>query len=146
MITFDRKGNPKPAGIVKTTLSDFKSFFVDAFHSSVTRLIIYDKWQDYISDFKREISPAFTQWINGSYTTNKINPNDIDLVNLVEYTEELNDNSALLNFLTVGSSKRLYKVDGYLVPIYEEEDPRHSLTKQQLNYWKNWFGHDRQGN
>lgn len=145
MITFDINGNPQPFGIVKILLSDFKSIYVDAFTTSSTRQSIYFKWQDYIEHFKNQICSEFKQWVNGSYTTNKIDPNDIDLVNLVEYTDDLNSKAHLIvNFLTQGGSKDKYKVDGYFVQIYSTDDPRYSLTEHWLNYWKDWFGHDRE--
>lgn len=144
-LTFDRNGNPQPPGIINILLDEFKNIYVDDFINSTTRQTIFNKWQVYVSDFKDQISLNFKQWVNGSYVTDKMNPRDIDLVNLIDYTNELNNKMDLIsNFLTHGGSKDKYKVDGYFVQIYSPDDARYSLTLGWLNYWKNWFGHDRQ--
>lgn len=145
MITFDKNGNPQPEGIQEFQFSEFKTIFVENFNNSISRKLIFEKYEEYISDFKNQIGNEFKNWVNGSYTTTKIEPNDIDIVNIVEHTEELNNKfDELQEFLTVGGSKEKYKVDGYFVPIYPIDDPRFAFTEQNLKYWANWFGHDRQ--
>lgn len=47
-----------------------------------------------MESFRQGITPNFTQWINGSFTTT--NPNDIDLVTLIDH-EVLAKNSVCLH-------------------------------------------------
>lgn len=144
MIEFDKNGNPSPPGIVKITVEDFKKIFVEGFSGSESRPTIFDSYTNYCVDFKNQISEKFDQWLNGSYTTTKLNPNDIDLINIVEVDESLNSKGGLLrDFLTVGGSKDKYLVDGYFIPVYDKNDPRREITDHWLNHWADFFGHDR---
>ncbi|MFA9370116.1 MAG: hypothetical protein ACERIH_00190 [Labilibaculum antarcticum] len=145
-ILFDEHGNPQPEGIRPIPFKDFKTAFVDDFETSETRPRIFDGYESYVYDFKTNISPSFQHWMNGSYTTNKENPNDIDLVNIVPFSDDLNlKGTALMAFITKGTSKENYMVDGYLVPVYPDDDPRAEFTKNQLAYWEDFFGSDRNG-
>lgn len=146
MIEFDNNGNPKPLGLTDLELDDFKSVFVEKFNGSETREEIFDSYSEYITDFQNEIVKDFKNWINGSFTTTKKNPNDIDIVNLVDHSEDLNSKTeSLVKFLTQGGSKDNYLVDSYFVPIYPKDDPRYAQTEHWINYWQTWFGKDRQG-
>lgn len=144
MIKFDRNGNPSPPGIIKITSDDFKKIFVEDFSGSESRPTIYDSYSTYCSDFKNQISQKFDQWLNGSYTTTKLNPNDIDLINIVLVDDELNSKGEILrSFLSVGGSKDKYLVDGYFIPVYDKADPRREITEHWLSHWADFFGHDR---
>lgn len=146
MIEFDKYGNPLPLGLTEMDKGDFKTVFVDNFQNSQTRQTIYDNYNQFIVDFQTEIVQEFKNWVNGSYTTRKENPNDIDVVSLVIHSDQLNAKSHLLiKFLTNGGSKEQYLVDGYFIPMYPENDPRYTITQYWINYWSNWFGMDRQG-
>jgi hypothetical protein len=144
MINFDKNGNPQPEGIINIPFAEFKIIFLDNFGNSKTRKLIFTGYENYIIDFKKEINNQFDQWMSGSFTTTKENPNDIDLINLVEVKDELNQKQIKLReFLTVGGSKDKYLVDGYFIPIYSQNDPRFKITEYWLNHWAEFFGHDK---
>lgn len=145
MITFDIYGNAQPNGVLKLSYNNFKDIFVLDFDDSKTRLTISKNYEKYLADFKKEINIAFKNWIGGSFISTKMNPNDIDVVNIFQYTDEINKNvQALIKFLNYGNSLESYMVDGYFVPIYPINDPRYALTEDALNYWSEWFGHDKE--
>lgn len=145
-IGFDDKGNIYPYQLIDLELKSFQYRFVISFSASSTRQDIYEKYLVYISDFYKEIVNHWLQWVNGSFITNKINPNDIDLVNLIQAEIFAIKNAEIAKFLTKYGSKDLYKVDGYCIPIYKENDERSELTKEYVKYWRKWFGHDRSRN
>lgn len=144
MIKFDKHGNPTPPGIIDITIEEFESEFVVKFTNSKTRKEIFEKYNSYISDFRKEICTNYNHWINGSYTTKKENPNDIDLAFFFEWTDEMNAKAeAIKPFCFEGGSKKKYLVDGYFVPVYPRDDPRYTVTEEWMKYWKNQFGYDR---
>ena len=145
MITFDIYGNPQPEGVVNLSYNDFKEIFVADFDKSKTRLSIAKNYERYLIDFKSEITNNFKNWIGGSFITTKMNPNDIDVVSIFQYTDEINKKATIiLKFLSYGNSLENYMVDGYFVPIYSANDPRYSLTTDALAYWSEWLGHDKE--
>jgi hypothetical protein len=76
--------------------------------------------------------------------TNTLSPNDIDVATLVELTEQLELRSDILQkFTSKGYSKQNYNIDSYLIPVYDIRDSRYRFTQNSVQYWKDWFSHDR---
>ena len=84
-VNFDKKGNLTPYKKVELNYQDFKKLFVDSFEKDSTRKGLFNIYENYTLEFRNKISLTFTQWINGSFLTNKKNPRNIDLVSLVDY-------------------------------------------------------------
>ena len=99
-ITFTDEGFIFPNEKINVDLATLKTIFVDNFPNSTTRKTLYDNYLRYIDDFSKQITPNFTQWINGSFVTLKENPNDIDFVTFidVDILLEKSDNGFLDNF------------------------------------------------
>ena len=145
MIVFDIYGNPQPEGVINLHYNNFKATFVSDFDKSKTRFIILKNYEQYLKDFNLEITNIFKNWIGGSFISTKMNPNDIDVVTIFEYTDEINSKtSILIKFLNYGNSLENYMVDGYFIPIYPTNDLRYSLTTDALAYWLEWLGHDKE--
>ena len=62
---FDILGYLTPDDLVNLTFEEFQHYFVDAYPSSRTRHVIFEKYKLYLSDFQRLVSPNFVQR-NGS--------------------------------------------------------------------------------
>ena len=63
---------------------------------------------------------------------------------MVEFTIELDKKSAILKrFTSKWYSKQNYNVDSYIIPVYDIRDPRYVITQEAVQYWKDWFLHDR---
>ncbi|MFN8355202.1 MAG: hypothetical protein U0Y10_12180 [Spirosomataceae bacterium] len=88
----------------------------------------------------------FTYWIDGSFVTNKTEPEDIDLALLIENGAIDKEIDYLLPFLTVGGSLDEYHIDAHVIPIYPENDSRYENTLLRLNYFREWFSQDRLNN
>ena len=146
---FDEKGYLHPYTIIQTTVNKIKLHLVDPFPLSHTRSAIYDGYQLYIRDVRRYVNGNYWHWIDGSFATNKTNPNDIDLVNLIPFDafrNEISKNAFTHNMLTKkdnGKCKNKYKVDGYFLPIYPPGHPRRIYSEHWMNYWKDFFSNDR---
>lgn len=84
-LSFDIRGNLEPYQKIEIEFEELKNYFSDRFENSVTRKAIFDSYAKYLIDFQKEVTPNFVQWIDGSFITNKENPNDIDFVNLIDF-------------------------------------------------------------
>ncbi len=83
-IKFDAHGNPFPYQLINIDMGRFRTIFTNIPDKAV-RLALLKKLIKYIDDFHGVMSPKnWTQWFGGSYITNKLNPNDIDLVNFID--------------------------------------------------------------
>lgn len=147
VVKFDNKGNPTPPGLKEIEISTLKDTYVDNFKKSNTRLKIFNSYIKFNFDLKTLINNQnFKQYLNGSFTTTKVNPADIDIVNLINVVNlDIKIQENLNSYSTQGGCKNNYLVDSYLVPVYPIDDVRYSITKYWLEYWENFFGKDRDG-
>jgi hypothetical protein len=85
MLQFDENGHLFPYEVQDITLDEMREVFVGAFPESETRKRLFDNYLDWVFDFQRDVFPYFTQWIDGSFVTQKLNPKDIDFVTFLDW-------------------------------------------------------------
>lgn len=146
-IQFDINGNLTPPKIFLITLSLLREHFVFTLGGE-RREELFRNYTRYTSDLTGILFSGFNQWIGGSFISIKSEPNDIDIVNLINFddtTEFLIEE--LLPFFLIGGSKDNYLVDGHLLAVYAEYDERYQLiTEPVRKYWKDWLGKDKKNN
>jgi len=146
-VTFDNFGNLYPHNIISCNLKKCNELFVYEFPNSNTRLALFESYIAYRKAIFSVVGQPFKQWVNGSFITQKQNPNDIDLANLIPYNDELDARiEQILPYFTVGGSIEIYQIDAHLIPIYSESDLRFENTQLRMDYFKRWFGQDRNEN
>lgn len=160
IFNFDNNGNLLPYGKSTIDIGFFYSFFVANFDNSTTRKEIFNNYIRYIEDLFALLEfDSFTQYIGGSFLTNKQNPSDIDVVNLIHFhflhmAGEEKRKILFNNFLrrheignmkSQGKSNELYNVDAFLIPIFPKNDPRsNSESLSRIKTWQNTFNtHDK---
>lgn len=138
---FTKDGVLEP-GLHRIDFSEFEEFFVNGFDTSQTRKAIYESFiawlQDAVSKYK-----ILEIWIDGSFVTQKINPNDVDLVVYVhaqDFIEVANNWSSIRNKPLIDAY--------YALAICEESEkivpPKdYNTWVNQRNYWRGQFGYDR---
>ncbi|MEM8524464.1 MAG: hypothetical protein AAGG68_07460 [Bacteroidota bacterium] len=104
------------------------------FPDSSSRQELYEAFADYTDRFIDQITDTFAQWIGGSFTTKKLNPNDIDLLTILP-KKVFEENERLLQeeFKSKFSDNRL--IDSYFLPVRETNDPKFALYKSDYVYW-----------
>jgi hypothetical protein len=133
--------------IIPKTTQDIATDHVEAHPTSTTRRPIFAGYQNYSSDFSERISDTWTQWIGGSFVTDKNDPEDIDLINLIpgDLVESEDRAKALRPFLNKYGSKERYLVHGQLALLFPEGHQHRPATLERIEYWLKWFGSDRNG-
>jgi hypothetical protein len=141
---FNTDGN-LPEGLYKPTLVEFKDRFVINCADSKTRSPIYSGYMDYCNQMIT-FDIASTNWVNGSFTTQKQDPGDIDIVihydalklNKLPNREDIND-----RFLDQLKAKSIFHCHTQTVPVYPKHNPRYVLTFVTYKKWKKWFSRDK---
>lgn len=141
---FNEYGN-LPRGFHKPSISEFKLRFVEDFDASATRKDIFEGYKAYCSELL-PLNVAMKQWIDGSYTTNKKDPSDIDLathIDALKITSAQALDQVGRLFKNTKQLKIKYKCDPYAIPVYPLNHQLYKATRDSIDYWENWFGKDR---
>lgn len=142
---FNANGYMEP-GLHKMSVEEFEAAFVTSFPHSTTRtdiLVGFLKHREELS----ALLQTFEEFVNGSFTTNKNDPNDVDLVVMADaaVVDALSESEQkLLEMLVSGKeTQKGYHCDAYFCPTYPEDHPLHSRSRPQRKYWMGEFGYDR---
>jgi len=126
-----------PAGFHEITFDRLDEIFVNPFENGERRRYLTERFRDYIEKFS-ELGLSAEIWLDGSYSTSKPEPGDMDIL-IVFDSEEVNKLSLekipLLNELFDRNlSKIRYSIDVLLLP---------SNNVGLRSYWRGWFGFSR---
>jgi len=144
---FNQLGYLSP-GFHNWTHSEINDRLVIAFPESSTRSAIFQGYSNLCEDMLG-LCHQIEQWVNGSFATKKLDPNDIDLVSIFpkEIVDSFDDTQQTLFATLVSGAKTKdnYRCDSYFVPLVDEDDPNWPKIKELLDYWEKWWGEDRNG-
>jgi hypothetical protein len=139
-LTFTPEGFLTPFEKINVDLATFERTFVTDFPNSETRKTLFYNYLRYIDSFSKEITPNFTQWIDGSFVTQKENPNDIDLVTFIDqkYYIQNDESEKLDKFFSFSWENE--KIDAYIVGVFTKNTSlyeNHTIHFQ--NQWNELF-------
>ena len=113
---------------------------VDPFVQSTTRLDLTIRLFQLL-DWIESFGVKSEAWVDGSYTTSKVDPRDVDLVIFIDRGDiELLTNSAYAEFLQIQDRaliKARYNCDVYVDPLGDSD---------RSKYWRFKFGSDNRTN
>jgi len=140
---FNEHGNI-PIGEFEPTLPEFRTRFVDDFNTSTTREDLYKNYINY-NLFLSTFNVAEKEWVPGSFTSAKIDPEDVDLliyidgIRLITGGEE-ND------FWTIFDPNEIfftYNCHIQLIVQYPDGDIRNEHYRHKREYFESCFKKDR---
>lgn len=135
---FDSYGNLTPYQVIETDLATVRQRFVDQF-SSVVRVRLFDAFIQYINDVEAVTGSGFFVWINGSFITQKPEPNDIDFVIFIDY-QHYQQHERTLEQIRQRRFLPGSGVDGYFVIVYPTEHRQRSWFESDQIRWLHDFG------
>jgi|ERR1019366_3823373 hypothetical protein len=124
-------------GIHDFTKDTLEHHFVSPFSFQERRKQLIERF-GFLIEKVEELGISFEIWINGSFVTNKEEPNDIDIAFFFDplKANALSDDKKIL-FREVSNntlSKYRYNCDVYFIPNNLPTD---------RSYWRGWFGYTR---
>jgi hypothetical protein len=121
--------------------------FVTAFPASSTRAGIFSGFTKHVDEVSF-LGPAFMEFLDGSFTSNKNDPGDIDLVGFADMYEVdalAPEQQAKLKALFAGPATKLtHSCDAYFLATVNENHPHFNMFRAQRKYWMGEFGYDRE--
>ena len=136
---FDKRGNLKPYGKIIIDYNQFRNDFVSSFNDNSSRIETFNNFENRLIELKSILSDTLTIWVDGSFITNKSNPNDIDYVIFIKY-ESYKKNEEVIKDKYL--NRKLYeseKLDVYIVIIYPENNRLYLDTLYNTKYWFDFF-------
>lgn len=142
---FDNNGNLLGEILTNYTLDDIENYLVTPFSKSTTRRYIFNNLVTFIKGLPPQHHPRI--WLDGSFCTNKENPNDIDCLVFVGPSPPHK-----YQFNTIRAEHLVYKnykLDVY--PCFDKElvdpaDESYPIFQESEKQWQEKFGYDRNGN
>jgi hypothetical protein len=139
---FNAQGLLVPAEAISADLGGIKQYFVDNFPNSKTRAILFSNLENYISQLQNEVFPWFEIWVDGSFVTKKENPNDIDVVLLLDFQVYDLKIKQLEKFYSFSLEKE--GIDAYIVPVFPEGHHFFEDFERESGLWHRRFTENRQ--
>lgn len=147
--SFNGSGALEP-GDYAPTIDEFEQSFVNV-GDVEKRSYIYDGWNRHrLELLEAGLDQSCKQLMNGSFTTNKHCPGDIDIAVEVpvEKSSDLvtifNDNHQVVKLLQGPAMKDAFCCDAYPIYCLPPDDPHYiPITVESIKYWTKWFGHTR---
>lgn len=154
-LIFNEYGNLTPNNAIHTSKEEIENIFVSAFPESTTRRILYEILLCYANDLKELLGEEKSNLdifflIDGSFVTQKQNPNDIDLVVFIDYELFSSKIKELKNFKCDYSQPKgllLYPgIHAFMVEKYPETHKKYLIYQADYLQWLfEDFGKDRKG-
>lgn len=144
-MTFNAKGYLEP-GLHPMNLDEIEKVFVTPFPHSSTRPNVMSGFRRHTNDLLALVD-EYTQFIDGSFVSNKNDPRDIDLVCFIDgdKVDALSPpQQAKLRELVLGpTTKASHKCDAYFCPSYPDTHANYDFFRSKRKYWMGEFGYDR---
>jgi hypothetical protein len=128
---FDDNGYLVPYGAIESNLNEI----LQEFCFTEQRAVLYQKFVDFMAELQKLLGVGFEVWVNGSFTSKKNVPNDIDLLVFLDYKVLKLHDKALEKYVSLEYHKTM-KLDCYFLGVYPLE---HKLYSRYLLDRKEWL-------
>ena len=126
-----------PPGLHPVTEGELDNHFLQAFAASQTRPALIAGLRAFLASLKR-VGVAFEVWLDGSFCTEKLNPNDVDIVVFADEHQLNRLDPGIQQYLSALLDRPNTKVKfgcDVLFAVASDLDAR--------SYWRGWYGFDR---
>ncbi|MFP4976368.1 DUF6932 family protein [Paenibacillus sp. CN-4] len=143
---FLENGNLYP-GIHQYNIEEFEQQFVRDFTGSTQRPIIYENFKYWLGQLLQIKVPRYI-WLDGSFLTRKLDPNDIDLVVFYGPEDIESEEEAEKILYIISNLSREFRCDAYFCLTFKhwDEAEQQRVDPNQATretYWMGQFAFDR---
>jgi hypothetical protein len=131
VLNFDENGYLTPYDVIVTDIETLRSTFVFNSH----REKIFDSYLLFLDNLRELDIGNFFQWVDGSFTTRKIFPKDIDIITFIDI-DTFKVKKSRLYYL----SGQFARIDSYFVEMYKPNNPFYTRNEWEKNHWKDIYG------
>lgn len=138
-----------PKGRHLVTVDDVEQLLVLGLPDGGTRRRLFDSWIALRGALSGLGVPVMTEWLDGSFVSNRIDPppGDVDLVSVIDavaFDQLPQANRVAASPLLAGHDTRdRFGVDSFALSHYSLGHHRHKMSKQKIDYWDDKWGRAR---
>lgn len=136
MLEFDKNGNLYPYEAIESRINIVEETFVTGFKDSKTRFELFKAYLEFKENVQHLVETNFVQFVNGSFVTRKLNPNDIDIVCFIDF-RIYEQKEKRFNELKV--TYKVLNIDCYFVKKYPEKHKYFIRYRTDMLYWNDLF-------
>ena len=129
--------------LIPATLREIRRRFVSEFQDDSKRSEIFEGWMKYRTEFNK-LGLEYHTWVDGSFTTNKYAPGDIDVALVMDgdKVDQLRGakRRRYKELFDVDEMKRLYFVHPQQLPMWPFGHPLFEDGSLGHGYWTRVFG------
>jgi hypothetical protein len=133
MLQFNDMGFLLPEKPIESNLAEFQAIFVENEH----RERLFSVYLEFLDELKKLEIGHYFQWIDGSFTTKKVFPSDIDLVTFVDFKDYKLRKS---RFLEMKARYKSRGIDAYFAEVYPQNHAFSPTNEYQFNDWMDVYG------
>lgn len=140
---FDQRGYLSPYEIIPLQWDDFVEKFVSDFPTSTTRALIFENFLAYLEEVGKLQFGSLSVWVNGSFVTSKLNPNDLDVVLFLD-SQTFRRSFSAFEKLKGKTWHKERKIDAYFVEVFPKDSPDYArFTNSDRLEWRETFSNSR---
>lgn len=137
-LVFDEGGYLTPYDLILSDLPTIETVFVESFPALTTRRKLFDAFVTYLTELTTILKTPLEVWVNGSFTTQKHNPTDVDFVIFVDKQVAITHRDTIYQFRQRRYAKNSV-TDGYFVEVVAENHPDYTLYQFDREDWHRAF-------
>lgn len=141
-IQFDKNGLITPKEIITLSLDDFERIFVKEQKETAHRQKIFDQYLLHNEQVQKEVGAILFQFVNGSFTTLKAKPKDIDVVSFIDYRIYFRKETEVK--LLKERFQENQQLDAYLIYRSYPGHPQFIHAQLMYEYWAALFRRTRE--
>ncbi|GAB2562400.1 DUF6932 family protein [Spirosoma areae] len=133
-LEFDANGFLIPYVPVTSDFDTVRRVFVEEFPTSTTRQPIFERYQECNARLRQLLPDGFKQWVDGSFVSRKIDPNDIDVLTFIDaarYWQHEETFRALRREFATGAGR----VDVRVIQVYPEGNQHRNWYESDYTEW-----------
>ena len=130
MLNFNENGYLLPFEAIATEVSTAKSALTFNEH----RGVIWSYFEGFALELQNMLQMPFSIWVDGSFTTQKAFPNDLDCVVFIDFEVYETVEKELQRFKSLEYKKANF-LDIYFVKVYPKEHKKHFFQEIDTMEW-----------
>lgn len=138
-----------PPGVHHASVDEIRQRFVTDVGDSAARRDIFERWLQHRRALL-ELVEVPAQWLCGSFVTDKHDPNDLDVVTILDgpaFDDLPPHRRLVVEMLVRGNyTERLWRVDAWPTFRYPADHPGREIATAATAWLAGHFGSDRDGN